>query len=545
MVEHAVLGEGMHDLRAEAADRAFLDGDEHVVFARQLEHQIGVDRLGETRVGHRRGQAVRLQRVGRLQAFAEPGAEREQGDGRAFAHDATLADFQRNADGGQIDADTVAAREAEGGRTVVDRRRGGDHVHQFGLVGRGHQHEVGQTAEIGKIERAGMGRAVGADQTGAIDDEAHRQTLDRDIVHHLIVGALQEGRVDRDERLDAFGGQTRGEGDRMLLGDADVEGSLRKRLAENVDAGARGHRRGDADDLVILLGFLDQAVAQHAGVGRRVGLRLGLLAGDDIELHDAVVFVGGALGVGIALALLRHDMDQRRADLGIAHVLEHGQQMIEVMAVDRADVIEAEFLEQRAAADHEAARIFLHAFGAIGQYFGQVLAKLLASFAQRTIGLAGIQTRQIGRHGADRRRNRHVVVVEDDDQPRIHRAGIVHRLIGHARRHRAVADHRDDIVLAAGEVARHGHAETGRDRGRGMRCAERIVVALGALGETGQPTAGAQRADAVAAAGEDLVRIGLMADVPDQAVARRVEYVVDRGGQLDDAETGAEVAARH
>ena len=76
-----------------------------------------------------------------------------------------------------------------------------------------------------------------------------------------------------------------------------------------------------------------------------------------------------------------------------------------------------------------------------------------------------------------------------------------------------------------------------------MRGAERIVVALGALGETGQAAAGAQGADAVAAAGQDLVRIGLMADVPDQAVARRVEDVMDRRGQFDDAEAGAEMAA--
>ena len=51
-----------------------------------------------------------------------------------------------------------------------------------------------------------------------------------------------------------------------------------------------------------------------------------------------------------------------------------------------------------------------------------------------------------------------------------------------------------------------------------MRGAERVVFALGALGEAGEAVALAQRADAVAPAGEDLVRIGLVADVPDQAV---------------------------
>ncbi len=78
-----------------------------------------------------------------------------------------------------------------------------------------------------------------------------------------------------------------------------------------------------------------------------------------------------------------------------------------------------------------------------------------------------------------------------------------------------------------------------------MRGAERIVFALGALGEAGQAAALAQRADAVAAAGEDLVRIGLVADVPDQPVVRRVEHVMQRDRQLDHAEAGAEMAAGH
>ena len=78
-----------------------------------------------------------------------------------------------------------------------------------------------------------------------------------------------------------------------------------------------------------------------------------------------------------------------------------------------------------------------------------------------------------------------------------------------------------------------------------MRGAERIVIALAALGEAGEAAACAQRADAVAASGQDLVRVGLMANVPDQAVARGVEGVMDGGGQFDHAEAGAEMAAGH
>ena len=49
-----------------------------------------------------------------------------------------------------------------------------------------------------------MGWPVGTHQTGAIYGEAHRQALDRNVVHHLVVGALEERRVDRRERLEAF-----------------------------------------------------------------------------------------------------------------------------------------------------------------------------------------------------------------------------------------------------------------------------------------------------------------------------------------------------
>ena len=192
------------------------------------ENQVGVERLGETGVGDRCGNALRRKHVRRLQAFAEPRAERQQRDGVAFADDAAAADLERHAALGQRDADAVAARIAQGGRPVVDRRRGRHHVHELGFVGRRHDHEAGQAAEIGEVERAGMGRAVGADEAGAIDGEAHRQALDRDVVHDLVVGALQEGRIDRGERLEALRRQARGEGHAMLLGDADVEGALRE-----------------------------------------------------------------------------------------------------------------------------------------------------------------------------------------------------------------------------------------------------------------------------------------------------------------------------
>ena len=183
-----------------------------------------------------------------------------------------------------VDAGAVAARIAEGDRPLVIGGRGAHHVAKLGLVGGRHHHEAGQRRQEAGVEGAAMGRPVGADEAGAVDGKAHRQLLDRHVVHDLVVGALQEGRIDGGERPEAFGGQPRREGHRMLLGDADVEGAPRESLAEQIEAGARRHRRGDGDDAVVLLGLADEALGERPGVARRVGRCLCLRAGDESNL---------------------------------------------------------------------------------------------------------------------------------------------------------------------------------------------------------------------------------------------------------------------
>ncbi len=76
-----------------------------------------------------------------------------------------------------------------------------------------------------------------------------------------------------------------------------------------------------------------------------------------------------------------------------------------------------------------------------------------------------------------------------------------------------------------------------------MGGAERIVLAFGALGETGEAAALAQAQHAVAPAGENFVRIRLVAHIPDQPVMWRVEDVMECQGQFDHAQTGAEMTA--
>ena len=254
-----------------------------------------------------------------------------------------------------------------------------------------------------------------------------------------------------------------------------------------------------------------------------------------------MILVGRAFGRSVALALLGHDVDQDRPVLRVPHILENRQQVIEIVTVDRADIVKAELLEQRAAGP-ERAGIFLGALRLLVNRLRQIAGELLAHLAQRPVGAARCEPRQISRHRADRRRDRHVVIVEDDDEAGTHCARIVHGLVGHPGRERTVADHADDVVVFALEVAGDRHAEPGRDRGRCMRGTERVVFALRPLGEARQSAALAQRADAVAPAGQNFVRIGLVADVPYQPVVGRIEHVVQCHRQLDNAEAGTEVA---
>jgi hypothetical protein len=78
-----------------------------------------------------------------------------------------------------------------------------------------------------------------------------------------------------------------------------------------------------------------------------------------------------------------------------------------------------------------------------------------------------------------------------------------------------------------------------------MSGTEGIVFAFGALRESGEASWLAQGAYTIAAAGQDFVRVSLVAYVPDQPVARCVEEIVKRNSQLDDTEPGAKVSPGH
>src|SRR5581483_10817701 len=120
----------------------------------------------------------------------------------------------------------------------------------------------------GDVEGALVGLAVVADDAGAVEGEGDRQVLDADIVHDLVIAALEEGGVDGDDRPESLGGETAGEGYGVLLRDADVEDAIRVGLLGGDQAGALEHRGGDRDHAPVEPHELGGGIGEDFRVGR-------------------------------------------------------------------------------------------------------------------------------------------------------------------------------------------------------------------------------------------------------------------------------------
>ncbi len=160
--------------------------------------------------------------------------------------------------------------------------------------------------------------------------------------------------------------------------------------------------------------------------------------------------------------------------------------------------------------------------------------------------VAGLQPqrREVVGEPTDGGRVAAAVVVDDDHDGTPGRGDVVQRLPAHAAGERAVSDDRDDMPVAvAGQLERLGEPVGVGQRGAGVAGLDPVVLALVARRVARQTALLAQGVELVAPTGQHLVHVGLMAGVEDDRVVRRVEHPVQREGELDDTEVGAEMSA--
>lgn len=330
--------------------------------------------------------------------------------------------------------------------------------------------------------------------------------VDGEVLRELVIDALQEGGLRPEDDVGAHLGGAGGQGDGGLLRDAHVQ-VVRAELAALVGAEAQGpgHAGCKHEEVAVRLGALEQVARRYGAIALPRPLVQGTARGK-VEGCVVVPGLGVALCGSVALALQGVDVDHDGM-VNVADLLEGGDEGRAVVAVRHVAVVEAHGPEE-------------------------VVLRLAPRLAQ---------TGEARVHAAVVLGDGHLVVVEDDDEVAAQLAGDVQALEGLSPAEGPVAYDRDDVLVPPGEVAGLGQAQCQADGGRGVADLEEVVVRLGGV---------AVAADLVVARGvevgvdapcEHLVRVGLVRDVEDEVVARRVEHVVQGDRRLDEAEVGTEV----
>ena len=252
-----------------------------------------------------------------------------------------------------------------------------------------------------------------------------------------------------------------------------------------------------------------------------------------------LVLFGGAE----AAALLGDHVHQDRAaePLGL---LERVDKHVDVVAVDRAEVLQPEVAEQHLRGQH----VLQSTLHAVQQVVGLAsqrppLHRVLHRIQSLLVARVGADRRQMARqttHG--RGVGASVVVYHDDQRQVIVDSDVVQGFPSHATSQRTVTDHhRHGALVLAAQLETACHALCPAQPGGGVRVLHPVVFRLGPGRVAGQAVGLPQGHEVVATAGEDLVDIALVAGVEDDRVVRGVEDPVERDGQLDYAEVWAEV----
>ena len=224
----------------------------------------------------------------------------------------------------------------------------------------------------------------------------------------------------------------------------------------------------------------------------------------------------------------------------MANVFQRRNQGIQIVAINRANVIKAKLFKQRGGHD-QSLGMFFKAFGQLKQR-GRAFEHAFAHVLGFGIKLPAHQLRQIAVERAHRRADAHFVVVQDHEQFAVFNACIVQSLKRHACCQCAVANHGDAVAVVALDLGGHGHAQRCRDGRAGVRRAKGVEFAFGPLRKTTQAAQLAQRCHTLAPTRQNFVGVGLVADVPHHAVFGCVKNIVQSHCELHRTQVRTEVS---
>ena len=233
-------------------------------------------------------------------------------------------------------------------------------------------------------------------------------------------------------------------------------------------------------------------------------------------------------------------------DLG-QHVDEAG----EVVAIERAEVFDAEAFEDLAGPEGVLDAVADHVPGAFdrvayrrGQLVHDPLGKLLGLF----VGGADADAFEVLGESALRIADAHAVVVQNDQHLTPQCSGAVQALEGQAVHDGGIADDGNDVVRTADLLVAAGHADRRADRCSSVADGEQVIGRFFGGRKSAHRALLAKLGKLCGSSRQELMRVALVAHVPEKPVRAggiraKVVDVMQRDRQLDHPQVRGQVAA--
>ena len=215
------------------------------------------------------------------------------------------------------------------------------------------------------------------------------------------------------------------------------------------------------------------------------------------------------------------------------------------MPVDRAEVSQPPYIEYLFAAERglqPVAELAQHVADFVPER--DVVQEALCGVLELVVGVGQANPVQHLRHRTARPVDRHRVVVEHHQELPLDQREVVHALERQAVDDAGIADNCNDpvvgsrVLLGPGQPGRRGDSRPGVPRG------EDVILAFSRGWEPADAVLLAKVVEGGVAPGEYLVGVALVPHVPQQAIAREVEHVVQREGKFGHPEVARKVPAR-
>ena len=265
-----------------------------------------------------------------------------------------------------------------------------------------------------------MGGSVFAYQSGSVETEHYGQAQQCHVVDDIIIGTLCKRTVDITEGLQSVFRHSSGEGDSMSLGDTYVEGAVGHGFHHDIHRTAGRHRWGHSHDVRVLFRQFEEGLTEYFLIfrGDITGVADDTLAGLRIKLTWRMPDGSRLLRRLVALAFHGVQVQQLRS-FHILQLSEDTYQFLDIMSVEGSEIADIHSFE-------DILLVTDGRFHRIGQSDDAVLAVLSQqSFAvqpacrletQPVVGLVRVEMQQVVLHTSHGTVDRHIVVIEDDEQ---------------------------------------------------------------------------------------------------------------------------------